>query len=83
MIDVRPGAQPQRQLVGIELGEAQAVEVVRLAAPDRAKAEPYCAEAALIVIDDASAGGTCKGQPVRVVTRRDLARAGGSEPAGP
>ena len=47
-----------------------------VAAPDRAKAEPYCAEAALIVIDDASAGGTCKGQPVRVVTRRDLARYG-------
>ena len=43
---------------------------------DTASARPYCTEAALIVIDDATAKDPCPAGTAAVLTKRDLARRG-------
>lgn len=44
--------------------------------PDAAMAAPYCQNASLIVIDDATAQNPCSGAAPLVLTKRDMARRG-------
>lgn len=57
--------------------------------PDAVSAFAFCTRAALIIIDDATAGDVCRTGEAAILTKRDLARRGsaevrfGSEGAGP
>jgi len=48
-------------------------------APDAASAAPACGHAALIVVDDATAGSPCAAGEAVAITKRDLARRGSAE----